>query len=163
MRPGDKVRVQPSGRESRVARIVTMDGDSSEAVAGQSVTLTLADEIDVSRGDVLVAAPSARRGRRPVRGDARLDATTSRCCPGRPYLLKIGTRTVTATVTELKYRVNVNTLEHVAAKTLDLNEIGVCNLDARPADRLRRLQRQPRHGRLHPDRSADERTRSAPA
>jgi len=124
---GAKVRVLPSGRESQVARIVTMDGDLERAVAGQSVTLTLADEVDVSRGDVLacMAAPP---------GVADQFETTivwmadEPMLPGRPYWMKIGTRQVTATITEPKYKVNVNTLEHLAAKTLGLNEIGVCNV-----------------------------------
>jgi bifunctional enzyme CysN/CysC len=125
--PGDKVRVLPSGRESRVARVVTLDGDLERAVAGQSVTLTLEDEVDVSRGDVLVA-PSAP----PIAAD-QFEATIiwmadEPMLPGRPYWLKIGTKQVSASITEPKYKVNVNTLEHLAAKKLDLNEIGVCNV-----------------------------------
>ena len=81
VRPGDRVRVLPSGTTSTVARIVTFDGDLDEAVAGQSVTLTLADEIDVSRGDVLVRGRRARRGGRPVRGPRRVDARATRCSP----------------------------------------------------------------------------------
>ena len=124
---GEKVRVLPSGRESRVARIVTMDGDLERAVAGQAVTLTLEDEIDVSRGDVLATNTS------PPSVADQFDTTIiwmadEPMLPGRPYWMKLGTRTVTATVTEPKYKVNVNTLQHLAAKTLDLNEIGVCNL-----------------------------------
>ena len=127
VKPGDKIKSIPSGRESRVARIVTLDGDLAEAVAGQSVTLTLEDEIDASRGDVLAAA-----------GDPPQVADQFECTlvwmddepmlPGRPYVLKLGTRLVGASVAEPKYKVNVNTLEHLAAKRLDLNEIGVCNL-----------------------------------
>ena len=127
IRPGDRVRVQPSGRESTVARIVTRDGDLAQAVAGQSVTLTLADEIDISRGDVIstVAAPAE------VADQFECTIIWMHDEPmlaGRPYLLKIGARTVTATVTDIKYQVNVNTLEHVAAKKLELNAIAVCNL-----------------------------------
>jgi bifunctional enzyme CysN/CysC len=127
VRPGDKVKALPSGRESTVARIVTLDGDLDEAVAGQSITLTLADEIDVSRGDVLAAAKSP-----PAVAD-QFEATVvwfddEPMLPGRPYLMKLGTRTVSAQVTEPKYKVNVNTLEHLAASRLELNEIGVCNL-----------------------------------
>ncbi|MCK9904664.1 sulfate adenylyltransferase subunit CysN [Frankia sp. Cpl3] len=128
VRPGDRLRVLPSGQESTVGRIVTADGDLPEAVAGQSVTVTLTEEIDVSRGDVLAAA-----------GDPAAVADQFEChlvwmadepmLPGRPYLLKIGARTVNATVAQPKYKVNVNTLEHTAARTLDLNEIGVCNLN----------------------------------
>ena len=97
------------------------------AVAGQSVTLTLADEVDVSRGDMLNSADS------PAEVADQFEATLvwmaeEPMYPGRPYLLKIGTRSVNATVTEPKYRVHVNTLEHLAAKQLELNEIGVVNL-----------------------------------
>jgi bifunctional enzyme CysN/CysC len=125
--PGDKVKALPSGRESTVQRIVTLSGDLSRAVAGQSVTLTLADEIDVSRGDVLAAA-----GDPPAVAD-QFEATLvwfdeEAMLPGRPYLVKLGTRIVGAQITEPKYKVNVNTLEHLAAKRLELNEIGVCNL-----------------------------------
>jgi bifunctional enzyme CysN/CysC len=124
---GDKIKVLPSGRESRVARIVTMDGDLERAVAGQSVTLTLEDEIDVSRGDVLAAADSP-----PAVAD-QFETTIiwmadEPMLPGRPYWMKIGTRQVSASITEPKYKVNVNTLEHLAAKKLALNEIGVCNV-----------------------------------
>ena len=127
VRPGDRIRVQPSGRESRVARIVTLGGDLPQAVAGQSVTLTLEDEIDISRGDVISAAEA------PAEVADQFESTIvwmsdEPLLPGRPYLLKLGTRTVNATVTEPKYKVNVNTMEHLAAKKLDLNEIGVCNI-----------------------------------
>ncbi len=125
--PGDKIKALPSGRESTVARIVTLDGTLDRAVAGQSVTLTLTDEIDVSRGDVLAAA-----GDPPGVAD-QFETTLvwfddEAMIPGRPYLMKMGARTVSAQVTEPKYKVNVNTLEHLAATRLELNEIGVCNL-----------------------------------
>ncbi|WP_020682480.1 sulfate adenylyltransferase subunit CysN [Marinobacterium rhizophilum] len=127
VRPGDRIRVQPSGKESTIARIVTYDGDLEQAVAGQSITLTLADEIDISRGDVIsdIAAPAGTAD--------QFEATIvwmheAPLLPGRSYLLKIGTRTVTAQVSEIKYQVNVNTLEHTAAKKLELNAIGICNL-----------------------------------
>jgi len=127
VRPGDKIKALPSGRESTVERIVTFRGDLDEAVAGQSVTLTLSDEIDVSRGDVLAAAKAP-----PAVAD-QFEATLvwfddEAMLPGRPYLMKLGARTVSAQVTEPKYKVNVNTLEHLAAKRLELNEIGVVNL-----------------------------------
>ncbi|MDE2082706.1 MAG: sulfate adenylyltransferase subunit CysN [Burkholderiales bacterium] len=127
VKPGDRIRVQPSGRESTVARIVTAAGDLPLAVAGQSITLTLADEIDVSRGDVISSAQA------PAEVADQFEAALvwmgeEPMLPGRPYLMKIGTRTVSATITEPKYKVNVNTLEHLAAKKLELNEIGVCNL-----------------------------------
>ncbi|MDB5455561.1 MAG: sulfate adenylyltransferase, large subunit [Caulobacter sp.] len=127
VKPGDRVKALPSGRESRVARIVVQPSDLDRAVAGQSVTLTLEDEIDVSRGDVLVAADD------PCAVAGQFEATLvwmddDPLPPGRAYLLKIGTRTVGASVTEIKHRVNVNTLEHTAAKRLELNEIGLVNL-----------------------------------
>jgi bifunctional enzyme CysN/CysC len=127
IRAGERVRVQPSGRESSVARIVTADGDLEQAGAGESITLTLTDEIDISRGDMLSAASA------PAEVADQFEATLiwmadEPLLPGRPYLLKIGARTVNAQVGALKYKVNVNSLEHVAAKTLALNEIGVCNV-----------------------------------
>lgn len=127
VRSGDRVRVAPSGLESRVARIVTRDGDLEVARAGQSVTLTLTDEIDVSRGDVLAAAEA------PVAIADQFECdlvwmADEPMLPGRAYLLKLGTSTVPAQVTEIKHKVNVNTLEQTAAKTLELNEIGICNL-----------------------------------
>ncbi|MBX3683709.1 MAG: sulfate adenylyltransferase subunit CysN [Thauera sp.] len=127
VKPGDRVRIQPSGRESTVARIVTADGDLPLAVAGQSITLTLADEVDISRGDMISDAE------KPAEVADQFEATLvwmgeEPMLPGRAYVMKIGTRSVSATVTEPKHKVNVNTLEHLAAKTLALNEIGVCNL-----------------------------------
>ncbi len=127
LRPGDLIRVLPSGRETRVTRIVTRDGDLEVAVAGQSVTVTLADEIDVSRGDMLAATGSP-----PELAD-QFEAkviwmSEDPMLAGRPYLLRIGAKTVGATITKPKYKVNVNTMEHLAATTLELNEIGVCNL-----------------------------------
>jgi bifunctional enzyme CysN/CysC len=127
VRPGDRVRVSPSGRESKVARIVTQDGDLEQGVSGQAITLTLEDEIDISRGDVLSAVAA------PIGVADQFEATIvwmaeEPMLPGRSYLLKLGTKTVTATGAPPKYKVNVNTLEHLAAKKLDLNEIGVCNL-----------------------------------
>ncbi|PZR33149.1 sulfate adenylyltransferase subunit CysN [Caulobacter segnis] len=127
IKPGDRIRALPSGRESRVARIVTLPGDLDRAAAGQSVTLTLEDEIDISRGDVIAAADA------PAPVANQFEATLvwmddEPLPPGRAYLLKLGARTVGASVTEIKHRVNVNTLEHTAAKRLELNEIGICNL-----------------------------------
>jgi len=124
IRPGDRIRVQPSGKESTVARIVTKDGDLAQAVSGQSVTLTLADEIDVSRGDMISTADA------PAETADQFECTITwmhdePLLPGRPYLMKIGTKTVTASITDIKYQVNVNTLEHIASKKLELNAIGV--------------------------------------
>ena len=127
VKPGDRIVAQPSGKESKVARIVTFNGDLPLAVAGQSVTLTLEDEIDVSRGDVLSLAEA------PAEVADQFEAslvwmTDEPMLPGRPYLMKIGTQTVTASITEPKYKINVNTMEHLAAKQLGVNEIGVVNL-----------------------------------
>jgi bifunctional enzyme CysN/CysC len=126
LRPGDEVVVPSSGQKSTVARIVTMDGDLQEAVAGQAVTLTLADEIDISRGD-LVAEPLAR----PTHADQfkahMVWMHEEPLLPGRSYLIKIGSATVPAQVSDLKHKVNVNTLRHEPGKTLKLNEVGVCN------------------------------------
>jgi bifunctional enzyme CysN/CysC len=125
---GDRLRVLPSGRESRVARIVTADGDLESATAGQSVTLTLDAEVDISRGDVLAAADA------PPQMADQFEATIvwlqeEPMLQGRTYLMKSGTRTLSATVTPLKHRVNVNTLEHEPAERLELNDIGVCELE----------------------------------
>jgi bifunctional enzyme CysN/CysC len=125
--PGTEVRVLPSGRTTRVDRIVTFGGDLDQAGAGQSVTVTFADEIDCSRGDVIAAA-----GDPPEAAD-QFEATIvwmadEELLPGRGYWMKLGTQSVTAMVHEPKYEVNVNTLEHLAAKTLGLNGIGVAEL-----------------------------------
>ena len=127
VRPGDPVRILPSGKTSRIARIVTLDGDLDAAIAGQSVTLTFADEIDCSRGDVIAAAES------PPQAADQFEATIvwmadEAMLPGRPYWLKSATQMVSANVQAPKYQVNVNTMEHLAAKTLELNAIGVANL-----------------------------------
>jgi bifunctional enzyme CysN/CysC len=127
IRPDDLIRVQPSGRESRVARIVTYDGDLAQAVAGQAITLVLTDEIDVSRGDIISSTED------PAGVADQFEATIiwmsdQPMLPGRPYWLKIGSRTVNTTLGRPKYRLNVNSLEHLAAKKLALNEIGVCDL-----------------------------------
>ncbi len=127
IRPGDAVRLLPSGKTTTVKSIVTFDGNLDQAVAGQSVTLTFEDEIDCSRGDVIVQADQ------PCEVADQFEATLvwmaeDEMLPGRPYLLKLGTQTVTATVTEPKYEVAVNTMEHLASKTLRLNAIGVVNI-----------------------------------
>ena len=127
VRPQDPVVVAGSGRTTRISRIVTTDGDLEEAVAGQAVTLTLADEVDVSRGDIL--APASQRPEVSDQFSAHLLwMAEDEMLPGRQYLLKIGTRTLPATVTELKHKIDVNTLDHSAAKTLALNEVGYGNL-----------------------------------
>ena len=127
VKPGDRLRVLPSGKESKVARIVTFDGDLDEAVADQSVTIVLEDEIDISRGNVL-----ARPDSLPSVADqfkvTIIWMAEEPMLPGRQYWIKVATKLAVATVTGLKHKINVNTLEKLAAKTLELNEIGVCNL-----------------------------------
>ncbi|RDC59167.1 Sulfate adenylyltransferase [Alteripontixanthobacter maritimus] len=127
VKPGDTVRVVPSGKTSTVARIVTADGDLDEAVAGQSVTLTMADEIDCSRGDVIAAADA------PPETADQFEATLvwmddEALKPGRGYWLKLATQTVTATVQEPKYEIDIEHEQHIAAKTLALNAIGVAEV-----------------------------------
>ncbi len=124
--PGDDIAVAKSGRISRVKQIATLDGDLPEAVAGQAVTLTLEDEIDISRGDVLVA-PQARPEMADQFAAHLLWMADEELLPHRQYLLKIGTQTVPAQVTQLKHKVDVNTLDHFAARTLQLNEVGYGN------------------------------------
>jgi bifunctional enzyme CysN/CysC len=125
--PGDEVRILPSGRLTRIERIVTADGDLDRATAGRSVTLTLEDEVDCSRGDVIAIADD------PPEAADQFEATLvwmgdEPLIPGRGYWLKLATQTVTATVQRPKYEVNVNTLEHLAAPTLALNAIGVAEI-----------------------------------
>jgi bifunctional enzyme CysN/CysC len=127
VRPGDRVQVLPHGNESTVARIVTADGDLSQAVAGQAVTLTLADEIDVSRGDVLSSVRDAAQVGNQFEAHI-VWMSENRMLPSRSYLFKLGTRRTTATLSQPKYKINVNTLEQTAATSLDLNEIGVCTV-----------------------------------
>jgi bifunctional enzyme CysN/CysC len=127
VKPGDTVRALPSGTTSTVARIVTFDGDLDEAAPGQSVTLVLDDEIDISRGDLLCA------GDDPAEVADQFEAQIiwmhdDELLPGRPYLLKLATTTVGVTLSPPKHKVNVNTLEELAATTLGLNEIGVCTI-----------------------------------
>ncbi|HWA01066.1 MAG TPA: sulfate adenylyltransferase subunit CysN [Caulobacterales bacterium] len=127
VKPGDAIRVLPSGRTSRVSRIVTAEGDLQQAVAGQSVTLTLVDEVDCSRGDVISTADAPPEVADQFQAQIIWMAEEP-LLPGRSYWLKIGAKLVSATVTDIKHRVNVNTLEHLAAKQFGLNEIGVVNL-----------------------------------
>ena len=127
VRPGDRVVAAASGKEATLTRIVTADGDLPFARPGDAVTLTLSDEIDVARGDVL-----ARAEDRPEVVDQFaahvLWMAEDAMLPGRSYLMRIGTKFVPARITALKHKVDVNTLEHIAGKTLALNEIGLCNL-----------------------------------
>ena len=125
--PGDTVTVQPSGRETRVARIADYNGDLPEAVAGQSVTLVLEEELDISRGDVLGAqdAPPAVTDQFAAHIVWMSDVEM---LPERHYVFKFGAQTTGGQVTELKHHVNVNTLEHSAGKTASLNEVVFCNV-----------------------------------
>ena len=125
--PGDTIRVLPSGKTTTISKIVTLDGELDEAVAGQSVTLCFADEIDCSRGDVIATADA------PPEVSDQFESTIAwmaddALIPGRAYWLKLGTQMVSATVQAPKYTVNVNTMEHLAAKTLELNAIGVAEI-----------------------------------
>ncbi len=127
VRPGDAVRIAPSGQASAIDRIVTFDGDLDRAGAGQSVTLTLSDQVDVARGDIISASD------RPLEVADQFEATIvwmadAPMLPGRTYDLKIGARTVAARITDIRHEVNVNTLEKLAARTLSSNAIGVCHL-----------------------------------
>ena len=128
IKPGDQIRVQPSGKTSSVARIVTADGDLEEAVAGLAVTLTLADEIDISRGDIISTTDT------PASTADQFQSTIvwmneEPLLPGRNYLFRCASSISTATVTDIKFETNVNTLEQVAAKKLDMNKIGTCNIN----------------------------------
>ena len=124
---GDRIRVLPSGHQSEITGILGSAGEQPQALCGQAVTLTLKDEIDISRGDMIVLADA------PAAVADQFEATLvwmdeEPMLPGRPYLMKIGCRTVSMSCASLKHRVDVNSLEHLAAKTLELNGIGVCNL-----------------------------------
>ena len=127
LRVGESIRVLPSGKQSRVAGILGMAGEQQEALCGQAVTLTLEDEIDISRGDLITLADA------PAAVADQFEATLvwmgeEPMLPGRPYLMKIGSRTLGMSCATLKHKVDVNSLEQLAARTLQLNEIGVCNL-----------------------------------
>jgi len=125
--PGDAIRILPSGRSAKIARIVTADGDLKRAVAGQSVTLTLDHEVDCSRGDIIAAASA------PCEIADQFQATIiwmsdTPLYPGRRYTLKIGAATANATVTEIRHGFDIDTYQHTPVKQLDANAIGVCNI-----------------------------------
>jgi len=127
VKPGDEIRVLPSGKTSTVTRVVTLGGDIDEGVAGQSVTVCFADEIDCSRGNVIASADN------PPQAADQFETTLvwlndEAMHVGRAYWLKLGTQTVSVTVQQPKYAVNVNTMDHIAVKTLDLNAIGVAEI-----------------------------------
>lgn len=127
IQPGDPIRVLPSGQISKVKSIYTLDKDLTQAVAGQSITLVLEDEIDIARGDVISQADA------PLETAHQFEASLvwmheEPLLPGRPYMIKIGTQTVLGSVTSIKYQINPNTLEQLAASQLELNAIAVCNI-----------------------------------
>ncbi|WP_411817915.1 sulfate adenylyltransferase subunit CysN [Hyphococcus sp. DH-69] len=128
VKPGDEIVVLPSAKRSKVQSIVTMDGNIDKATPDMAVTLTLEDEIDISRGDVICA------GKAPAEQTDQFAAhllwmAEEKLFPGRQYLLKTANRIVPVTITELKHKINVNTLEHMSGKTLELNEVGFCNFN----------------------------------
>lgn len=128
IKTGDPVRIQPSGKTSTIERIVTKDGDLQQAIAGQAITLTLKDEVDISRGDIISTTET------PASSANQFESTIvwmneEPMLPGRQYLLKCGTSTSTATITDIKHEINVETLEQNAAKTLEINNIGHCNIN----------------------------------
>ena len=124
---GDTVTVAKSGQQTTVKRIVTYDGDQSSAFAGQAVTLVLNDEVEVSRGNLLVP-PTARPNVADQFQAHIIWFSHDPLIPGRSYILRTETDNVSATVTTLKHSININTFAHQPAKTLAVNEIGVCNL-----------------------------------
>jgi len=128
IKTGDPVRIQPSGKTSSIERIVTKDGDLDQAIAGQAITLTLKDEVDVSRGDIISTTET------PASSANQFESTIvwmneEPMLPGRQYLLKCATSTSTVTITDIKHEINVNTLEQNAAKKLEINNIGNCNIN----------------------------------
>lgn len=127
VKPGDRVKALPSGKESTIARVVTYDGDLQQAISGQSITLTLTDEIDVSRGDIIVEADTPCGVADQFQAQI-LWMSDEPMLPGRPYLMKIGARGATCTPAKPKHTIDVNTLDMRPAKTLSLNEIGICNI-----------------------------------
>ena len=132
IQPGDPILVANSGKTSKVKSISTYDGDLARAVAGQAVTLTLEDEIDISRGDVLVP-PEARPEVSDQFQAHLIWMSEDELIPGRPYLIKVGSRTVSASITDIRHKVDVNSFQQLAAKTLKLNEVAVVNLATQDA------------------------------
>jgi bifunctional enzyme CysN/CysC len=127
LRPGDEVIALPASKRTTVERIVTYDGDLDEARAGDAVTLTFADEIDISRGDVLVAPDAEAEVSDQIAANV-IWMDQNPMLPGRDYILKLGNQTAKASISTLKYKLNVDNLEHQAGTTLELNEVGYCNL-----------------------------------
>lgn len=127
VKPGDRIRVLPSGTESNVKEIITSDGHLRIAGAGRGVTLTLEDEIDISRGDIITAAESPCQTADQFRARL-LWMDSDSMAPGREYLFKSNTQSTSMTLGKLKHRIDVNTLEEIPAQKLDMNEIGICNI-----------------------------------
>jgi len=125
--PDDEVIIIPSGKRSKVKSIVTMDGELDQAKEDQAITLTLEDEIDISRGDFICGTDHPAEQSDQFQAQI-LWMTEKKLFPGRSYFLKTGNKTVSASITDLKYKINVNDFSEVAAKTLDLNEVGICNI-----------------------------------
>jgi bifunctional enzyme CysN/CysC len=128
IKPGDTIRALPSGKTATIERLVTYDGDLSVATAAQAITMTLTSEIDISRGDVICA------GQQPAEVSDQFEVQVlwmdqEAMLPGRPYMIKAGTRTLPGSIDRIKHKINVNTMEKTATETLALNEIGVCNLE----------------------------------
>ena len=127
LQAGQRIRVQPSGREVEIARIVTQDGDLAQAVAGQAITITLAEEVDTSRGDMFSTAQAPATVADQFQAHVVWMAQDP-LMPGRSYWLKCGAQIVNASITKIKHQINVNTLEHIAADKLELNAVAECNL-----------------------------------
>jgi bifunctional enzyme CysN/CysC len=125
--PGDEVVIHPSGKRVHVARIVTADGDLEVAQEGDAVTLTFAEEVDASRGDV-ITTPDSEPSVADQLAAKIIWFDEEEMLPGRNYTIRCGTQSATATVSSLKYKLNVDNLDHVAGKTLEMNEVGLCNL-----------------------------------
>ena len=156
VKAGDEVVIHPSGKRAHIARIVTADGDLDEAHAGDAVTLTFAEEVDVSRGD-MIALPDAPPSAADQIAAYVVWFDEEQMLPGRTYLLKCGCQTTTATVSSLKYKLNVDNLDHVAGKTLELNDDRRLQPDHRQGARVRPLRGEPRDRQLHPDRPLHQR------
>ena len=127
IKPGDEVMIAPSGQRSRVKNIVTMDGNLKCAVRHQAVTLTLKDEIDIARGDTICSV------NQPAQSSDQFQArliwmSKNKLLPGRSYHLKTANKTVSASITDLRHKINISDFSNQSAKTLELNEIGVVNL-----------------------------------
>jgi len=127
VKAGDEVVIHPSGKRVHIARIVTADGDLDEAHEGDAITLTFAEEVDASRGDV-IASPDAAPSLADQIAAKIIWFDEEAMLPGRTYTIRCGSQTATATVSALKYKLNVDNLDHVAGKTLEMNEVGLCNL-----------------------------------